>query len=88
MSEGEESDIDITDLGGVVSNPCKKEDVVSLSAISNTAVSENKGGPRVNDIVELMVDLQSLKEVRQVTDLPDGVSKDAVYLTLQGIENS
>lgn len=88
ISEGEESDIDITDMGTALSNPGKKEDVVSLAAISSTAVAEHKGGPRVNEVVELMIEMQALKEVARVSDFPERVTPDTAYLTLQGIENS
>jgi hypothetical protein len=89
MSEGEESDIDITDIGGpTTSNPGKKEDSIPLAAISTTATQEHKGGPRVNDVVEIMVDLGALKEVKQVSELPPKASKDTTYLTIQGLENS
>ncbi|MFO0116889.1 MAG: hypothetical protein ACK521_04505 [bacterium] len=58
------------------------------SAIYNTASAEGKGGPRVSDVVDLMIDLSQLKEVKHINDLPIGVSKQHAYLTLQGIENN
>lgn len=66
----------------------KKEDFLTSSAIHNTAASEGKGGPRVSDVVDLMVDLNTLKEVKHVSELPIGVGKQHTYLTLQGIENN
>jgi hypothetical protein len=82
MSEGEESDIDITEVAGTNATPGKKEDSLNQSVIASSALLEHKGGPRVNDIVELMVDLAALKEVKQVSELPPKVGKNATYLTL------
>lgn len=66
----------------------KKEDLLSVSAIHNTAAAEGKGGPRVSDVVDLMVDLNTLKDVKHIKDLPAGVRSQHTYLTLQGIENN
>lgn len=66
----------------------KKEDLLTSSAIYNTAASEGKGGPRVSDVIDLMVDLNTLKEVKHVSEIPVCVGKQYCYLTLQGIENN
>jgi hypothetical protein len=42
----------------------------------------------VSDVVDLMIDLTALKEVKNINDLPIGVTQQYAYLTLQGIENN
>ena len=88
VSEGEESDVDITELGVMPNQTEKKEDLLTNSAIYHTAAAEGKGGPRVSDVVDLMIDLTALKEVKNINDLPIGVTQQYAYLTLQGIENN
>ena len=84
VSEGEESDVDITDV--MVTQAGKKEDFMSQNAIATRASQQQKGGPRVSDVTDLMIDLAALKEVSDVRKLPKKASQ--VYMTIQGIENS
>jgi len=34
------------------------------------ALTDSKGGPRVSDVVDLMVDLESLKKIKNFDELP------------------
>ena len=88
ISEGEESEIDITDLSVMPSLTGKREDLLSSGAINSTANSEGKGGPRVSDVVEIMVDLNFLKEIKNVGELPCKADNKHTYMTLQGVENN
>ena len=53
---------------------------MSQSAIVNRASLHQKGGPRVSDVTDLMVDLKALKEVSDVRKLPKKATQ--VFMTI------
>jgi hypothetical protein len=38
------------------------------------ASSEFKGGPRVSDVIEMLVDLESLVEINSLDDIPNQIA--------------
>lgn len=85
VSDGEESEIDITDIATLPILPATlKEESLNQNTIQTTAMIEFKGGPRVSDVVDLMVDLESLKEIKNFKEIQnfEKTSQLQVYLTL------